>query len=201
MADERFSSSQTNVELSSLPRSSRRELDYYWLNDGSDEEAESQDRLLRSPRLTAQSTVDNSIDDVASNVFPEESASQLLANTSGADTVSSICRKSRPRPATDWIWGYFSVTAVPHKQFVNRRPKKVEQEKEIRCQQAGCAWKTFNSVRGTSTSNMELHLQKHGITNVLRFHLPDREQLLPLGSTAMSSRIKRDLKGIYSDGR
>ncbi|KAK9318723.1 hypothetical protein V1517DRAFT_240150, partial [Lipomyces orientalis] len=80
-------------------------------------------------------------------------------------TASSISRKSRPRPATDWLWGYFSVTVVPHKQFVNRRSKKLEDEQEIRCQQAGCAWKTFNSVRGTSTSNMKLHLQKHGITN------------------------------------
>ncbi|KAK9319833.1 hypothetical protein V1517DRAFT_236604, partial [Lipomyces orientalis] len=122
-------------------------LDYYWPNDGSDEEAESQDRLHRSPRLTAQSTVDSSIDDVPTNVFPEESASQLLTNTSVADTASSISRKSRPRPATDWLWGYFSVTVVPHMQFVNRRSKKLEDEKEIRCQQAGCAWTTFNSVR------------------------------------------------------
>ncbi|KAK9246516.1 hypothetical protein V1506DRAFT_534912, partial [Lipomyces tetrasporus] len=70
MTDGHFSSSPTSQELSSLPRRSRRELDYYWLNDGSDEEAESQDRLPRSPRLAAQSKVDSSIDDVASNVFP-----------------------------------------------------------------------------------------------------------------------------------
>ncbi|KAK9242358.1 hypothetical protein V1506DRAFT_495581 [Lipomyces tetrasporus] len=165
MADGRFSSSQTNEELSSLPRSSRRELDYYWLNDGSDEEAESQDRLPRSPRLTAQSTVDSSIVDVASNVFPEESASQLLANTSGAYTVSSFCRKSRPRPATDWLWGYFSVI-------------KVEQEKVIRCQQAGCAWKTFNSVRGTSTSKMKLHLQKHGATDGITVLPPGQRTII-----------------------
>ncbi|KAK9244372.1 hypothetical protein V1506DRAFT_321314 [Lipomyces tetrasporus] len=90
MTDGHFSSSPTSQELSSLPRRSRRELDYYWLNDGSDEEAESQDRLPRSPRLAAQSNPDSSIDDVASNVFPDESTSQLLTNTSVADTASSI---------------------------------------------------------------------------------------------------------------
>ncbi|KAJ8096458.1 hypothetical protein POJ06DRAFT_264095 [Lipomyces tetrasporus] len=94
MTDGHFSSSPTSQELSSLPRRSRRELDYYWLNDGSDEEAESQDRLPRSPRLAAQSKVDSSIDDVASNVFPEELASQLLTSTSVADTPSSNSKKS-----------------------------------------------------------------------------------------------------------
>ncbi|KAK9433427.1 hypothetical protein V1505DRAFT_159489 [Lipomyces doorenjongii] len=177
MTDGRFSSSPTSQELSGLPRRSRRELDYYWLNDGSDEEAESQDRLP-SPRLAAQSKVDSSIDYVASNVFPEESASQLFTDTSAADTASSISQKSRPRPATDWLWGHFNVTVVPHKQFINRRSKKLEDENEIRCQQPGCAWTTFNSVRGTSTSNMKLHLQKHGTANGIMVSPPGQRTVI-----------------------
>ncbi|KAK9326431.1 hypothetical protein V1517DRAFT_252076, partial [Lipomyces orientalis] len=166
MSDRLFSSPQTSRELDRLSPRSRREIDYYSLDDGSDEEAEPQDRLPKRPRLTAQSIIDISIDNVASrDVFPEESASRLLEDESVADNTSSTSTKSRQRPATEWIWPYFSATVLPDKQWLNKRSKKMEDDKEICCRQPGCTWKTFNSKRGTSTSNMKLHLQQHGITS------------------------------------
>ncbi|KAK9357224.1 hypothetical protein V1504DRAFT_363492, partial [Lipomyces starkeyi] len=63
------------------------------------------------------------------------------------------------------LWGYFTITELPDRKFTNKRSNKLETDKEIRCVQSGCNWKTYNSVRGTSTGNMKFHLQKHGITN------------------------------------
>ncbi|KAK9426981.1 hypothetical protein V1505DRAFT_406423 [Lipomyces doorenjongii] len=98
----------------------------------------------------------------------------------------------RPRPATDWR-EYFNVTVVPHKQFINRRSKKLENEKEIRCQQPGCAWKAFNSVRGTLISNMKLHLQKHGITSGITVSPPGQRTISGAWKQSDQARLPRDL--------
>ncbi|KAK9311781.1 hypothetical protein V1524DRAFT_411396 [Lipomyces starkeyi] len=161
-----------------LPRF-RREVDYYLLNDGNDEESEPEDRIPKVPRFDSQSTIDGSVDDDVAGVdmLPEESASQVLEDTSVADTTSDTSKTSRARPATEWLWAYFTVTELPEKQFINKRSKKLKVDREIRCQQPGCTWKTFNSVRGTTTSNMKLHLQKHGITNGVSVSAPGHRSI------------------------
>ncbi|KAK9334859.1 hypothetical protein V1521DRAFT_390215 [Lipomyces starkeyi] len=83
----------TSHEPDNLPPRFRLEVDYYLLNDGSDEEAES----------------------------AEESASQVLEDTSVADSTSDTSKGSRARPITEWLWAYFTVTELPDKQFINKR--------------------------------------------------------------------------------
>ncbi|KAK9312050.1 hypothetical protein V1524DRAFT_466634, partial [Lipomyces starkeyi] len=175
-----------------------REVDYYLLNDGSDEEAESEFRIPKVPRLDSESTIDVSVDNVAgTDVLPEESASQVLEDTSVADSTSDTSKGSRARPITEWLWAYFTVTELPDKQFINKRSKKLEVDKEIRCQQAGCTWKTFNSVRGTSTSNMKLHLQKHGITNGVSVSSPGQRSISAIwkhrAELSHQARLERNL--------
>ncbi|KAK9237000.1 hypothetical protein V1525DRAFT_405325 [Lipomyces kononenkoae] len=81
-------------------------------------------------------TIHGSVDNLAgSDIVSEEPASQVLEDTSVADSTS----------------------------ITEGRRNSVD--KEIRYQQSGCTWTTFNSVRGTSTSNMKLHLHKHSITS------------------------------------
>ncbi|KAK9350050.1 hypothetical protein V1523DRAFT_429439 [Lipomyces doorenjongii] len=76
-----------------LPPRFRPEVDYYLLNDGSDEEAEPEDRLFKVPRLDSESTIDGSVDNVAgTDVLPEESVSQVLEDTSVAESTSSTSK-------------------------------------------------------------------------------------------------------------
>ncbi|KAK9258894.1 hypothetical protein V1519DRAFT_453161 [Lipomyces tetrasporus] len=81
MSNRSLRSPGTSHEPDNLPPRLRREVDYYLLNDGSDEEAVPEDRLPKVPRLDSESTIDGSggsVDNVArTDVLPEESASQL----------------------------------------------------------------------------------------------------------------------------
>ncbi|KAK9327846.1 hypothetical protein V1520DRAFT_282650, partial [Lipomyces starkeyi] len=188
----------TSHEPDNLPPRFRLEVDYYLLNDGSDEEAESEFRIPKVPRLDSESTIDVSVDNVAgTDVLSEESASQVLEDTSVADSTSDTSKGSRARPITEWLWAYFTVTELPDKQFINKRSKKLEVDKEIRCQQPGCTWKTFNSVRGTSTSNMKIHLQKHGITNGVSVSAPGQRSISSIwkhrAELSHQARLERNL--------
>ncbi|KAK9245976.1 hypothetical protein V1506DRAFT_559820 [Lipomyces tetrasporus] len=90
-----MSDDKSAVNLNSLPPRTRRELHYHCLNDELMIVTRKQNlriAYLRNPN--AQSTIDNSIDIVASTeVFPAESASQLLADTSSADNPLNYIRK------------------------------------------------------------------------------------------------------------
>ncbi|KAK9332924.1 hypothetical protein V1520DRAFT_360313 [Lipomyces starkeyi] len=78
-------------------RSLRSPVDFYLLNDGSDEEAEPDGRLPKVPRLDSESTIDGSVDNVAgTDVLPEASASQVLEDASVADTTSDTSKGSQP---------------------------------------------------------------------------------------------------------
>ncbi|KAK9342064.1 hypothetical protein V1522DRAFT_395605 [Lipomyces starkeyi] len=98
-------SPDTSQEPDNLLPRLRREVDYYLLNDGNDEESEPEDRIPKVPRLDSQSTIDGSVDDDVAgvDVLPEESASQVLEDTSVADTTSETSKTSRARPATEWL--------------------------------------------------------------------------------------------------
>ncbi|KAK9244293.1 hypothetical protein V1506DRAFT_507628 [Lipomyces tetrasporus] len=145
MSNRSLRSPGTSHEPDNLPPRFRREVDYYLLNDGSDEEAVPEDRLPKVPRLDSESTIDGSVDNVGStDVLPEESASQALEDTSVASSTSDTSKRSRARPVTECLWAYFTITDLPNKQFFNKRSKKLDVDKEIHCQQPGCTWKTFN---------------------------------------------------------
>ncbi|KAK9327665.1 hypothetical protein V1520DRAFT_35101 [Lipomyces starkeyi] len=86
----------TSHEPDNLPPRFGREVDYYLLHDGSDEEAESEFRIHKVPRLDSESMIDVSVDNVAgTDVLPEESASQVLQDTSVADSTSGTSKGSR----------------------------------------------------------------------------------------------------------
>jgi hypothetical protein len=70
----------TDTSFINLPTRSQRSqrLNYHVLNDGSDEEAISEDRIFKKPRLTSQSTIDSFVSNEL--IRPENSASQLLPN-------------------------------------------------------------------------------------------------------------------------
>ncbi|KAK9258607.1 hypothetical protein V1519DRAFT_454131 [Lipomyces tetrasporus] len=91
MSNRSLRSPGTSHEPDNLPPRFRREVDYYLLNDGSDEEAVPEDRL------------------------PEESASQVLEDTSVAGSTSHTSKRSRARPVTEWLWAYFTITELPNK--------------------------------------------------------------------------------------
>ncbi|KAK9249889.1 hypothetical protein V1507DRAFT_507197 [Lipomyces tetrasporus] len=135
MSNRSLRSPGTSHEPDNLPPRIRREVDYYLLNDGSDEEAVPEDRLPKVPRLDSESTIDGSVDNVAStDVLPEESASQVLEDTSVAGSSSDTSKRFRARPVTEWLWAYFTIPELPNKQFFNKRSKKLDVDKEIRCQ-------------------------------------------------------------------
>ncbi|KAK9493879.1 hypothetical protein V1508DRAFT_414589 [Lipomyces doorenjongii] len=71
----------TSHEPENLPPRLRPEVDYYLLNDGSDEEAEPEDRLFKVPRLDSESTIDGSVDNVA--------GTDVLEDTSVAEKIPS----------------------------------------------------------------------------------------------------------------
>ncbi|KAK9251162.1 hypothetical protein V1507DRAFT_465507 [Lipomyces tetrasporus] len=102
MSNRSLRSPGTSHEPDNLPPRLRREVDYYLLNDGSDEEAVPEDRLPKVPRLDSESTIDGSggsVDNVArTDVLPEESASQVLEDTSVAGSTFHTSNRSRARP-------------------------------------------------------------------------------------------------------
>ncbi|KAK9427364.1 hypothetical protein V1505DRAFT_388870, partial [Lipomyces doorenjongii] len=83
----------TSHEPENPPPRLRPEVDYYLLNDGSDEEAGPEDRLFKVPRLDSESTIDGSVDNVAeTDVLHEESVSQVVEDTSVAESTSSTLK-------------------------------------------------------------------------------------------------------------
>jgi hypothetical protein len=53
------------------------------------------------------------------------------------------------------------VSPLPGKLWWPKRGKGPVEDREIRC--VRCSWKTTDPARAISTSNMKLHLSKHGI--------------------------------------
>ncbi|KAK9238577.1 hypothetical protein V1525DRAFT_341189, partial [Lipomyces kononenkoae] len=60
------------------------------------------------------------------------------------------------------LWARFDVSALPGKQCWPRKGKGLVEDRENRCTRTN--WRTTDSARATSTSNMRAHLlAKHGI--------------------------------------
>ncbi|KAK9257924.1 hypothetical protein V1519DRAFT_369265, partial [Lipomyces tetrasporus] len=77
-------------------------------------------------------------------------------------SVSSESESSRKKPQNQSLWVQFDVSALPGKLWWPKRGRGPIEDREIRCRR--CNWKTTDSARATSTSNMRFHLTKHGIS-------------------------------------
>ncbi|KAK9250085.1 hypothetical protein V1507DRAFT_500209 [Lipomyces tetrasporus] len=121
------------------PQRSQR-VDYHLLNDGSDEEAPPEDRVIKRFR---------------SNIGSTDSSQQSELNDDGqvdTSSVSTESESSRKNPPNQSLWVQFDVSALPGKLWWPKRGKGPIEDREIRCK------------RSTSTSNMRFHLTKHGIS-------------------------------------
>jgi hypothetical protein len=167
---------ELSLIMSSRFRQSER-IDYHLLNDGSDEEAGPEDRIVKKLRLNLSTegveplTANNSAsqwisispaptDSQTSDTCHEETSSvEELPESSGVSGESSAHLDKNQNLS---LWSNFSVSELPGKLWYPKRGKKGPiVDREIRCKM--CAWKTTDSARATSTSNMKLHLGKHGI--------------------------------------
>ncbi|KAK9326100.1 hypothetical protein V1517DRAFT_268468, partial [Lipomyces orientalis] len=140
-------------------------VDYRALNDGSCDEAAPEDRVASStmPAPSSQSAIDGFINVPDDEVLPSESASQLQELRASSKTSETSIHSSntfrqgrtRPAPVTEWLWAYFETTTV--------------NKEAIRCVYIDdttgtqCGWRTMDSLRQNSTSNMKTHLAKHSI--------------------------------------
>ncbi|KAK9310900.1 hypothetical protein V1524DRAFT_412263, partial [Lipomyces starkeyi] len=113
------------------------------LNDGSDEEVASEDRVASStttaPILSRQSAIDVFINIPDDEVLPSESASQLTelkarSTTSETSIHSSnqfLQGRQRPAPVTEWLWAYFETTTVDKEWIVKKTNKRRLTDREI----------------------------------------------------------------------
>ncbi|KAI1829135.1 transcriptional regulator family: Zinc finger, BED-type predicted [Penicillium roqueforti] len=160
-------SGSSSVELPPRPQRSQR-IDYHFLNGGSDED-DIEDHIRKKPRL-------DSPPGRLESIGPEDSASQLHLNLptpsesvppGGSRCFAEAIRphrphsKSRIKPLNQWLWNQFRVSPLPGKQWRPRRSRQLLEDREIQC--IHCGWKTTDSARATSTTNMKTHLAKHNI--------------------------------------
>lgn len=141
----------------------QKQYDYFLLNDGLDEAALPEDQITES----FQSDLESFISFPSSEILPSESVSQTLARSSSFSTPSQ--RRPRAAPVTNWMWDYFQVTEVAREWIIKRTQKRKPTDRDIQCAfidgKTGiqCPWKTSDSLRQTSTTNMQRHLEKHSI--------------------------------------
>ncbi|KAF1808660.1 hypothetical protein P152DRAFT_369984, partial [Eremomyces bilateralis CBS 781.70] len=119
---------------------------YLLLNDGYDE-------TLPEDQIT-ESNFESFVNLSSTEVLPSESVSQALTH-SAPIVSSSILPRKRPAPTTAWMWDYFQTTEVAREWI---RCAFINEKTGIQC-----PWTTSDSLRQTSTSNMQQHHKKHSI--------------------------------------
>ncbi|KAJ5085382.1 hypothetical protein N7532_003037 [Penicillium argentinense] len=146
-------------------------INYCALNDGIDEEAPPEDRIIEiPPSKRARSSVEP--------ITPDDSASQLSRARSplvaicsqneltaealpDVVSISNESGLSRRKMQNQALWAHFDCSPLPGRMWWPKRGKGPINDREVRCKR--CNWKTTDSTRATSTSNMMFHLSKHGI--------------------------------------
>lgn len=163
------------MDESTEPRRKRshrsRRIDYRALNDGIDEEVSPEDRITDiPPSKRARSSVEP--------ITPDDSASQLTRVQSplmsicspneqteealpSVDSISNKSGLSRRKTQNQALWAEFDSFPLPGRLWWPRKGKSPVEDREVRCKR--CNWKTTDSTRATSTSNMIFHLSKHGV--------------------------------------
>ncbi|KAK9321384.1 hypothetical protein V1517DRAFT_278167, partial [Lipomyces orientalis] len=157
-----------DLSIGSFKRPQRaRRLDYRLLDDGSDDEAVPEDRMVKRGRFP--SPLDSS-----EPITPDDSASQLSQdvehiqnypqNEAGSldeqsETSLDSMESSKPsaQRQNTLLWSYFNVSPIPGKLWYPKRGKTGPLlDNEIQCRL--CSWKTTDSARASSTTNMRSHL-------------------------------------------
>ncbi|KAK9258245.1 hypothetical protein V1519DRAFT_28409, partial [Lipomyces tetrasporus] len=150
-------------DFSVAPRKHRQRsqrLDYHLLNDGSDDEAAPEDRIVKRFRSNRAGSVEITQDDSASQLTqrqssPADSSQQPELTDDGRvdrSSVSSESESSRKKPQNQSLWAQFDILELPGKLWWPKRGKGPIEDREIRCTR--CNWRTTDSARATSTSNM-----------------------------------------------
>ena len=122
----------------------QKRVNYRILNDGSDEEADPEDRIqsdnLPSPKSiedlpsSLQATIDPS--ELSPSIAPSDSISQVQSSQQSSNDIlfdSFQPRKKARLEQSSWLWNMFKI--VPHKvnTFINPRTKTTKKEKKIYC--------------------------------------------------------------------
>ncbi|KAK9481422.1 hypothetical protein V1527DRAFT_379495, partial [Lipomyces starkeyi] len=140
--------------------------------DGSDDEAAPEDHMVKRSRSNRAGSVELiTQDDSASQLTqrqssPADSSQQPELTDDGRvdrSSVSSESESSRKKPQNQSLWAQFDILELPGKLWWPKRGKGPIEDREIRCTR--CNWRTTDSARATSTSNMRFHLTKHGISS------------------------------------
>ena len=170
----------------SRPQRTNTQRDYLALNSGYEDDILSEDRLPGYPTGSISSfsefySANHTVG--TESVYPSESASQTealpsslhLYKSNSLDTldissqlndipVSTVSVSQLPKrhhnckKSTEWIWNYFNITEIDH-IWSTRTKKTMTRDRLIQCKK--CSWKTRDSTRWGSTTNMETHLRKH----------------------------------------
>ena len=142
MADSSLSSSPAMEIVSSyIPRHCRRSqrIDYHLLNDGSDDEAPTEDRIFKRPRLDGLTGTLEPItpDDSASQLdqtrsSPVESLQQTEFPVCGSSEISQRSTLStRGRPQNDSLWAQFIMSPLPGKFWSRKGSKRPAEDRKI----------------------------------------------------------------------
>ncbi|KAK9234164.1 hypothetical protein V1525DRAFT_350703, partial [Lipomyces kononenkoae] len=143
-------------------------IDYFVLNDGSDEEAPLEDRLDSSPPPDSGDSLRDS------EIFPSESASAVESSQELPDDAALTCQpqssrnteSSKPESKSWQCWDYFDITEVNRPWTLKKSNIRKAIDREIHCsvldEKTGqqCSWKKTDSKRQSSTSNKVEHLRK-----------------------------------------
>jgi hAT family protein len=201
-------SGSSSIELPARPQRSQR-IDYRRLNGGSESSDDDiEDHISKKPRLDPPPGRLESIG-------PDDSASQLHLNLptpsesvppGDSRTLTEAIRpykshsKSRIKQLNPWLWNQFRVSPLPGRQWRPRRSGRLLEDREIQC--IHCGWKTTDSARATSTTNMKTHLAKHNL-----FEKPNPEDPGEGSSVTkqhsiasmFQSRAERDIRGLLEE--
>ena len=165
----------TNSNERMVSRQAR--VDYLLLNDGYDDETLPEDYIsetAQSGTTQLQPEIKSFSNIPSSEILPSESASQIIHSPIPTSSFSSVLpprsqKRWRPAPVTSWLWDHFEVTEVDRPWIIKKTKKRELVDRDIQCayidSKSGkqCSWKTSDSQRQTSSTNMQRHLEKHSI--------------------------------------
>ena len=147
-----------NISSSRAPR-----RNYLQLNDGSDEEGDSDKPQPRSRRRidpTPEITLNESVSQVNESV---SQANELVLNESVSEALSiasqpsSLHRAYKPKPKESWLWESFYVIDL-EKQYFYKKTKAMRLDKLITCSLCS-SWSTTEAILQGSLSNLGAYLK------------------------------------------
>ncbi|KAK9371827.1 uncharacterized protein V1513DRAFT_386091 [Lipomyces chichibuensis] len=151
----------SSSESQNTPRPPRaKRLDYHALNTGTDSDGDSDEgsRSRSRRRLEVSETSTTISDDI---IFPDESASAVLASDADRDPSLSPVIQRKPIQPKAWVWQHFHTTEL-ETTYIYKATNKERPDKLIVCSR--CSWSTTEAVLQGSSENLSTHLSsRHGI--------------------------------------